>query len=350
MIYGVDIGQTHIKITELQVGEPVKVKSVFFPFSEIGEMIERLITFVSQPDLVVVTQTLCARQYSFPSLKKGTHYLVDLIERLFTGKARYVGLSYQLYTPEQAKEHYLDVACRTWVAPCYITHYLNLVKRGLVIDCGTISTDIVPIINSTPITLNDNDQVYTRLSTGELFWSGLLFAHVQSLSPVVVLDEKEFQINPFTRSMIFDAYIVLGFLSPGDVISKFSDLDDESLISLDSCATRMLDTIGADRDLLTLDDAKKIAQFFVDKQREKTEAAIKKVLTAANKKYETDLKVAAIAGAGKEIILREVLKNMDFEEIIDIEKAASEVLDLETSLINCETSLGCALMGLSAGL
>ncbi|MBU7046858.1 MAG: hypothetical protein HXS54_10525 [Theionarchaea archaeon] len=338
MIYGVDIGGVHIKITSLdQTHDPPKAKSAFFPFKGKAEMIEKLISLVSHPDLVVITQTLSASRNFCSSAEEGTHHIVDLTERLFTGKVRYVGLSYRLYTPEQAKEHYLDVACRNWVATCYITHYLNLFEEGLVIDCGTNSTDIVPIIDSVPITLDDNDRGYTRLATGEIFWSGLYFTHVQSLSPTLVMDGREFQVKPTVRSLVSDAFVVLGRISPEDVFVK---------TSYESSVVKILDTICADKDLLSFDDAKKIAQFFVDKQREKTEAAIRKVLTAANKKYETDLKVAAIAGAGKEIILREVLKNMDFEEIIDIEKAASEVLDLETSLSNCETSLGCALMGL----
>ncbi len=347
MIFGVDIGGVNIKITILDhTDECIKVKSTFFPFKDKADMIENLVSLVPHPDFVVITQTICARRNVFSSAKEGTHYIVDITERIFGEKVRYPGLSYRLYGPEEAKKHYLDVACRNWVATCYLTSYLRLFENGLVIDCGTNSTDIVPVLDSTPVTLDDNDRGYTRLKTGEVFWSGLYFTQVQSISPTVVLDGEEFQVNPFTRSMTFDAYIVLGIVSPDDVIAKFSDLNDRSLISLESCVNRMLDTICADKELLTTNDAKKIARFFVEKQREKTKIAIKRVLSAANKKYKTNLKVAAIAGAGKNIILRRALENLAFEEIIDIEKAASEVLDMKDSQSNCETSLGCALMGL----
>ena len=346
MILGVDIGQANIKITSLTLDEPLKVRSVSFPFSTIGEMIEKLISFVPHPDIVVITQTICASRYFFSSLKEGTYHIIDLTEKLFGEKVRYQSLSCKLYNSEEAKKHYFDVSCRNWVATCYLASYLRLFEEGLVIDCGTISTDIVPVLNSTPVTLDDNDHIYTRAKTGELFWSGLYFTNLHSISNVLVLDGEEFQVNPFTRTMIFDAYVVLGIISPEDVIAKFSGLDDKSLISFESCVDRMLDTIAADRELLTLNDAKKIAQFFVEKQREKTKIAVEKVLSGANKKYKTNLKVAAIAGAGKDIILRKILEDLAFDKIIDIEKAASEILDLETSQSNCETSTGCALMGL----
>ena len=60
------------------------------------------------------------------------------------------------------------------------------------------------------------------------------------------------------------------------------------------------------------------------------------------------MRIAAIAGAGKDIILRKVLEDLGFEEIIDVEKAASKEMDLKGPQINCETSLGCAVRGLKA--
>ena len=341
MIFGIDIGGVNIKITGVnQVNGDLKVKSKFFRFDKKTEMIEKIVSFVPHPDIVVVTQTISACRRFFSSAKEGTHYIIDLTEQLFGDRAWYLGLSYQLYTPTKAKEHYLNVACRNWVATCYLaSSYLNLFEEGLVIDCGTNSTDIIPVINSTPVTLDDNDQGYTRAKTGELFWSGLYTTNLHWISNTIALDGEEFLVKPTTKALIFDAYVVLGIISPEETAVN---------MSFESCVDRMLDTIAADRELLTLNDAKKIAQFFVEKQREKTKIAVEKVLSGANKKYKTNLKVAAIAGAGKDIILRKILEDLAFDKIIDIEKAASEILDLETSQSNCETSLGCALMGLDS--
>ena len=348
MIFGVDIGGVNFKITSLtQTNKHLKVKSALFPFIGKTEMIEKLILHVSHPDLVVITQTFCANRQLFSSAKEGTHYIVDITENLFGGKVKYLGLSYRLYNAEEAKKDYLKVAARNWVATCYLTFYLKLFENGLVIDCGTNSTDIVPVLDSKPVTLDDNDREYTRLKTGELFWSGLYFTQIPSISNTVVLDGERFQVKPSTNARIFDAYILLGIVSPGDIIERYGSWQKGmSSISFESCADRILDTICADKELLTANDAKKIAQFLVEKQRENTEKTIKKILSAAKKKYEVDLKVAAIAGAGKNLILRKALENLAFEEIIDIEKAASETLDMVDSQSNCETSLGCALMGL----
>ena len=338
MIFGIDIGGVNIKITRVnQANGNLKVNSRFFRFDKRTEMIEKLVSSAPHPDIVVITQTISACRRFFSSLKEGTYYIIDLTEKLFGEKVRYPSLSYRLYSPEEAKKHYLDVSCRNWAATCYLASYLDLFEEGLVIDCGTISTDIIPVLNSTPVTLDDNDHIYTRLKTGELFWSGLYSTHLHWISNTIFLDGEEFRVKPTAKAMIFDAYVVLGIVSPEETAVN---------ISFESCVDRMLDTIAADRELLTVNDAKKIAQFFVEKQREKTKIAIEKVLSDANRKYKTNLKVAAIAGAGKDIILRKILDDSAFEEIIDVEKAASESLDLETSQSNCETSLGCALMGL----
>jgi probable H4MPT-linked C1 transfer pathway protein len=291
---------------------------------------------------------MCVNRSLFSSAKEGTHYIVDLGERLFGDKVRYLGLSYRLYTAKEAKEQYLNVACRNWVATCYLASpYLGLFENGLVLDCGTNSTDIVPVLNSTPITLDDNDQEYTRFKTGELLWSGLYFTHVLSITNTIVLDGEEFQVRTNTNALISDAYIVLGMISPKDLAAEYSERRDIGK-SFQISIRRILDLIVTDSEILGVDDAQKIAQFLAEKQREKTEKAIKKVLSATQKKHKTDLRIAAIAGAGKDIILRKALENLDFEEIIDIEKVASENLDITDSHSNCETSLGCALMGLHA--
>jgi uncharacterized hydantoinase/oxoprolinase family protein len=184
------------------------------------------------------------------------------------------------------------------------------------------------------------------LKTGELLWSGLYFVPIPSISNVIALDGETFQVYPLTRSMIFDAYLILGIISQEDVLSKFNYISDKGLLSFDSCVDRILDTICADRELLTVNDAKKIAQFLIEKQRKNIEKTVKRILEATQQKYNVNLKTVAIAGAGKDIILQKILKNMDFEGIIDIEKVASEILDMTGSYSNCETSLGCTLIGL----
>ncbi len=351
MIFGVNVERAEVKVTSLKMDEDLKVESFSYPFTEKEDIVERLLVSITRPDLVVITQTLCADRQLFSSSKEGTLYIIDITERLFGDKARYLGLSYHLYTPKEAKEQYLKVAGRNWVATCYLaSSYLKLFEQGLLIDCGTNSTDTVPVVDSTPVTLDDNDRGYTRLRTGELLWSGLYFTHVPSISNTIVLDDEEFQIRATTKATSLDVYVVLNMITPEDISKTCRgwQIDAEKLpiVSVE----RMLDLIAADRELLTVNDAKKIAQFLAEKQREKTERTIKKILQATKKKYGIDMKIAAIAGAGKDIIVRKSLEYLDFEEIIDIEKAASEELGLKDSLRNCETSLGCALIGLQSRL
>jgi probable H4MPT-linked C1 transfer pathway protein len=344
MISGVDIGQTCIKITTLQEGDCLKMRSLSLPFEEKGEMIEKLVSTIPSPDLVVIAQTMCFNRELFASTKEGTHYLIDVIKTLYGNKARYVGVPYTLYSSKEAKEHYLEVTGRAWVGTCYAASYLGLVENGLVIDCGAFSTDIVPVIDSTPVILDEHDMGYTRTKTGELLLSGLYFTHVPSLSHTVVLDGEEYQVNPSTQAMSFDIYVTLGMVSPEDVIARFRFLENMDLISFESAVGRMYDVLSADKELLTRNDAKKIAQFLMEKQMEKTEKVIYKVLNTVQKNTGNKMTSAAIAGAGKDIILRQTLENTALD-IVDIEEAASKAFDMKNSHNNCETSLGCALIG-----
>jgi probable H4MPT-linked C1 transfer pathway protein len=345
MVFGVDIGGANIKITQL---DGLKVRSTLLPFVGKGDLIEKLIYSVTDPDLVVLTQTMCARRKLFSSSKEGTHYIIDMTHRLFGDRVKYLGLSYTLYGADEAKKKYLDVAGRNWVGTCYLVSYLGIGEDCLVIDCGTNSTDVVPVLHNNPVTIDDEDKEYTRLKTGELLWSGLFFTPVLSLSNTIVLDGEEYAVKPTTDVMTYHVYIALGIISPEEIAAKYSGWRTEMRrVSFQSSVEKMLDVISADRELLTPKDAEKIAKFLAEKQKKNTEKAVKKVLSAVKLKYGINLDTAAIAGAGKNVILLDVLKNLNFE-VVDIEKAASESFDMEDAQTNCETSLGCALRG-SAG-
>ena len=343
MIYGIDIGGASIKITQLKEDGRVVVKSESVPFLRKEDMISCLISSVTRYDLVVITQTVCANRKLFSTGKDGTHYVIDVTKNIFGEKARYLGLDYHIYDSREAKEQYLKVACRNWVATCYLAS--SLFEDGLVVDCGTNSTDIVPVINKYPVTLEDNDRGYTRFKTGELVWSGLLFTPIPSLASVIVLDGEAFPVKPAIRTRSYHVYTVLGLISP-ETIAAYEPWQPRKAFSFESSAERMLDLIAADRELLSVNDAKKIAAFLAEKQVEKTEKAIGKVLSTVKRKYNIAIKTAGIAGAGKDIILRRALEPFDME-IIDIGKAASDVDILDTvPQENCESSLGCALLGL----
>ncbi|MBU7019536.1 MAG: hypothetical protein HXS41_00630 [Theionarchaea archaeon] len=347
MIFGIDIGGANIKLTQLNSEDNrLEVTPISYPFLGKGKMIEDLIFSIRNPDVVVVTQTLCISRQLFSSAREGTHYIIDVTERLFGDRVRYLGLSYSLYTASEAREHYLKVACRNWVATCFLASYLNLFEDGLVIDCGTNSTDIVPVLNCTPVTLDDNDQAYTRFKTGELLWSGLYFTHVLSITNTVLLDGDEYQVRANANALSSDFYAVLRIISPETIASTYSHRFDIGK-SFETSTQRILDLIVADRELLGANDARKIACYLAEKQREKTLKAIKKVLAATKKKFKIDLKTVGLAGAGKDIIVRKALEDEDLD-IIDLEKEVSEAFDLKDSAPNCETSLGCALLGMEA--
>jgi uncharacterized hydantoinase/oxoprolinase family protein len=137
-----------------------EVKSVFFPFLKIGEIIRKLLSYILYPDFFVITQIICGSCQLLLSAREGTYNTIDIAEKPVCEKAKYLGLSYRLYSVKDAKRNYLKAAARNWVATCHITSYLKLSENYLVIDCRTASTDIAPVSYSTPATLEDNVELH----------------------------------------------------------------------------------------------------------------------------------------------------------------------------------------------
>jgi uncharacterized hydantoinase/oxoprolinase family protein len=134
----------------------------------------------ARPALHAVTMTAELSQ-AFRTKREGVGFVLE---------AAFPGEPVQVYTvqgrylePAEARERPLDVAAANWAATA---RYLGrLLPDCLLVDIGTTSTDIIPIVAGEPVARGCTDP--ERLLSGELVYTGALRTPVEAVARTVPL-------------------------------------------------------------------------------------------------------------------------------------------------------------------
>ncbi len=153
---------------------------------------------------------------TFASKEEGVRYIVDVCEDVFDGPL-YLTIERAL-VPEDEIKNSLDLAATNWLAS---TYYLEReFKEGLLIDCGSSTTDIIPFGKGREYPRTD----FERLKRGQLLYTGLLRTPVSAIASEVAIDNEMIPISSEYFAITADVYNVLGVI---DEVDYSCDTPDE---------------------------------------------------------------------------------------------------------------------------
>jgi probable H4MPT-linked C1 transfer pathway protein len=173
-VIGWDVGGAHLKAARVEGGRIVNAVQVASPL-RLG--LERLATsfaeakaLIGRAERHVVTMTGELAD-TFACRAEGVELLSGLAARelgpghvtIYAGRAGFV-------RPEEAKLHVEDVASANWYATASLVGRLR--SAALVMDMGSTTTDIVPVVDGAVAARGYTDA--ERLRTGELVYTGLV--------------------------------------------------------------------------------------------------------------------------------------------------------------------------------
>ena len=358
IIAGVDIGGINVKIAKIEL-EDGNINNIYC-FSEsfyTKKMLRKvLLENLKECDIIVITQTLCASRKFFRTYKEGTIFLMKTFLKLFPLiEIKYLTHPFKLVSSIDVEENYKIASCKNWLGTVYLfVKYLRLIKNGLIIDCGTNSTDILSIIDSEPICLANNDKTFSRLSTGELLWSGLLYTPITIFTDEIELDGVMYSITANNKALSGDIYITLKRINLDDLIPYKKEEKDLVYFpwpinyNYHVAVDRILSTFGADRVECSIKDAERVAIYLMMKQQKQILSSIEKVRREIALISKVNLKNIVLTGIGKNILLKPIvckissqIKEVSHIKIINKKMGKSTFININ----NCETALGCALAG-----
>lgn len=319
-VLGFDIGGANLKLTAINCVDGVilqaKVLIEYFPIWRRGrenlpvairELVEK--SGLENPDLAVITMTAELSDVYF-SKAEGVHHIIDSTRRvLHDVELKFLSVHGELLNLEEARSKPLEVAAANWYASGWLTSKLS--KDCLLIDTGSTSTSLVPVLNGKVVARGFND--LEKLMNGELVYTGALRTNVATIVSHVPVRGVLTPVSSEFFAQSGDVHLLLGNISSEDYTV---DTPDGRGVSKIEAAARLARIVCADLDILSVDEVISIASYIYKAQLNQIVEALRKLSENLN----VDLKnlPAYTAGIGGEFLARKALIAFGFKDVKSI--------------------------------
>jgi (4-(4-[2-(gamma-L-glutamylamino)ethyl]phenoxymethyl)furan-2-yl)methanamine synthase len=297
-VLGWDIGGVNTKVACVNGGTVLDVRSRPFELQhDPGALVKVLRELASETggsdaDTHAVTMTAELSQM-FRAKRDGVHFVLDAIAAAFPdGTICVYAVDGRFRTVADAREAPLLVAAANWAATARVV--AQSLPDALLIDIGTTSTDIIPIVDGEIAVSGWTDP--DRLASGELVYSGAVRTSVEALAPSVPLQGRQVGLSAEAFALSGDVHVWRGDLEPTDYSTP---TPDRRPTTREFVGERLARAICADREMLDEAGVTEIADALAAAQARRIAAAIGHVLAR-----HPGLRVAAVTGLGSFIAER----------------------------------------------
>ena len=252
------------------------------------------------PHAVTMTAEL---SQAFRSKREGVGFVLDAMAAAFPGDPVHVFLVDGCFVPPaEAGCRPLDAGASNWMATALCV--ARFVPDGLLIDIGTTSTDIIPLLDGRPVPIGRTDPA--RLSSGELVYTGAVRTPAEALVREVPLWSSCALVAAEGFATIGDAHVWLGRLNPSDYAVPTADGRPPTR---EFAAERLARVVCGDRELLDDEAIDRIARALAEAQLELVTEGIRRVHERCREAH-----TAVIAGLG-DFIAAEAARRVGLEPV-----------------------------------
>lgn len=285
-VTGLDIGGANLKAA---TGDG-DVVSIAFPFwSRRDDFPEVLRTIQldghSSPDVIALTMTAELAD-CFRSKSEGVKFIIDSVTGAFPKSLIRVWLtSGEFAEPADAIELSQLAAASNWHALATWIGRAFPVGPALLIDVGSTTTDVIPILDGIPVSEGYTD--LERLLHRELCYTGIRRTPICAVAQEVPLSDDAGiaasvpagsslpRMVPLAAEFfatMLDVYLITGHLAPSEKSHNTADGRSESR---DAAFNRLAHMLCCDREELTDDQLLRIAEFLADRQQAQIAVAVR---------------------------------------------------------------------------
>ncbi|HEY8794062.1 MAG TPA: hydantoinase/oxoprolinase family protein [Gemmatimonadaceae bacterium] len=223
----------------------------------------------------------------FRTKRDGVSYVLDAVERAFPGSAIFAyTVDDRFLDLREARKTPLLVAASNWAATAALV--ASLVSDAILIDVGSTTTDIIPIVSKRVASIGRTDP--DRLLSGELLYLGAVRTPVEAIVHHVPLRDGLAGVSAESFALAGDIHLWRGDLTPEGYTAP---TPDSRPATRDFAGERIARIVCADRELLDDSDIDRIAAFVADAMIARIAASITRV-----RDRHPHLTTAVIAGHG----------------------------------------------------
>jgi probable H4MPT-linked C1 transfer pathway protein len=314
-IVGWDIGGANVKaaILAYEGGETKTICVASHPFEiwrekeRLPEVLQTILAEIapdSAPQAMAVTMTAELADI-FVTKREGVLFVLDSLLASFPYYPIYaLSLSGEFAPLADARSRPLDFAAANWLATALWIARQN--RDCLVVDVGSTTTDILPILNSRVCAKGRTD--LERLISGELVYTGILRTNLAAIVQSVPVSGRFSRVSSEYFAISGDMNLILGRLNPDDYTCPTPDGRPPTL---ESARQRLARLVCADMEMVSPDEIDEIARYVFEQQVRQISEAVLQVFSRLPALR--DLPMCAL-GAGRFLAV-EVARRLGIENI-----------------------------------
>jgi hypothetical protein len=310
-IVGWDIGGVNTKAARLDLdeGAPGRLRARSLPL-EMARHADALVPILRRLGAALgdgavahaVTMTAELSQ-AFRTKREGVEYVLDALAEAFPEEqVKVYTVAGRFLEPAEARGRPLEVAAANWAATARFL--ARQFPDCLLVDIGTTSTDIIPVVGGEPAAVGRTDP--ERLLSGELVYTGALRTPVEAVARTVPLWGGHCPLAAEGFALMGDVYLWLGALEAGDYSAR---PPDGRPATREFAGERLARAVCADAEMLDEETVGTIARALAEAQLGSVLAGMERVRARHPR-----LDKAVVAGLG-DFIAAEAAQRMGLEVV-----------------------------------
>jgi len=294
-----------------------KVKIEYFPIwkkpEKLVSTLRRLREWLGKVEIAGVGVTMTAElSDAYQTKREGVNHILACVAKVFPDIPVIVlDVKATLRPLNDALSEPLKFASANWIATGWLIS--RLVRDCVVIDVGSTSTSIIPIIGGRVACFGNTD--LEKLVNGELVYTGVLRTNVAAMVNAVPVGKTSSRVSSELFALSGDVHLILGNINREEYTVETADGRGKTRYE---ALARLARIVCADTDMLSEQELLCIAQYVYNSQLEQVANALRQVLERtkpdANKRT-----IAVVTGIGKESIARKAAEKAGFCKIVDLE-------------------------------
>lgn len=292
-VLGWDIGGVHTKAARLAGGGAVHARARPFEIQRhpaglaplVAELARELGGRVGDAHGLTMTAEL---SQMFRTKRDGVAFVLDAVAEALPGsRVRVYTVDGRFLPPDAARREPLAVAAANWAATARAVAQSH--PDAVVIDVGSTTTDIIPIVAGRVAARGRTDP--ERLREGELVYTGAVRTPAEAMAPIVRLDGGWTRVSAEGFAVAGDVHLWRGALAPDDYTAP---TPDGRPATREFAGERLARVVCADREMLDDAAVSAIADSLAEAQLASIAAAVETV-----RQRHLSLARAVVAGVGE---------------------------------------------------
>ena len=335
-VLGLDIGGANTKAAYINSKNGYIVKSrnaiEYFPVWKKPEELETILSRISKAvsgsmklNCIGITMT-AELSDAYRTKREGVNQILTQVTNAFPDmQILILDVDSKLLSVTEARSAPLRVAASNWVATGWMVS--QLVKNCIVIDVGSTSTSIIPIVEGYVSATGKTD--LDKLMNGELLYTGSLRTNVAAIVNSMPIRDGVARVSSEMFAQSGDVHLVLGNITENEYTVETADGRGKTRAE---ALARLARVVCADTEMLTEQEILQFTTSIYDRQIKQVAEGLKQVYNRIKSRTKMEIK-AVVTGLGKNFIARKAAQLVGINEIIELNELMKSHLDTVTPAV-----------------